>query len=279
MKEQTLVKHHPKNLYDFPEKDGYRETIWGTFAKELNPSTAKILFFPGKQGLEIEVALGYGFKEESLIACDRSKALIATAQWHKQYPQIRCYGSELSRTIDRLAEDDIIIDGINLDYCSNLCGEVLDDLIKVLNYIVKKKNHNLLLAITLLKGRESSALTAIAKLVFKEASGAVDRVSLVRSFLMASGFYTMTILNSDYRSNTKNMSYGVLSIQSESSVQSWWGKPSANAIAHRLAAEKFDEAIPSAVIKLKEELNQTQQKLVKAESEKIQLLQTGYAYR
>ena len=207
------IVREPKNQYQFKEKQEYREAVWDTFASNLDASNAKVLFFPGRHGLEIEVALERGFREENLIACEENAAILATAAWHKQYPQIRCYGTKLSRTIERLAADGIIVDAANLDYCSNLCTSVMDDFRKLLTYKITKPT--IVLAVTLLKGREDRTVTDIARLVFKEATGALDRIGLVQSLLSSWRYPTKLLSKSQYRSNTKNMVYGILVVATE----------------------------------------------------------------
>jgi len=209
VKGKSRVKaREPANQYQFEEKQEYRETVWKILAENVKAaSTASVLFFPGRHGSEIKIALRYGFQEENLIACEENAALLATAKWRKSYPNIKCYGNKLSRTIERLAVDKVKLDAVNLDYCSNLCTAVIDDLRKLLNYGVTQPN--MILAITLLKGRENRTTMDIARLVFKEATGAVDRIGLIQSLLTSWNYWTQCLLKSEYRSNTKNMVFGL----------------------------------------------------------------------
>ena len=147
-----MLRGEPLNQYQFKEKQEYREVVWDTLASNLDVSSAKVLFFPGRHGLEIEVALKHGFKEENLIACEENKAILATAAWRKQYPRIRCYGTKLSRTVERLAKDGLILDAANLDYCSNLCTAVFNDLRALHSGAIFGKSF--ILALTVLKGRD-----------------------------------------------------------------------------------------------------------------------------
>jgi hypothetical protein len=64
----------PKAGYDFPAKSEYREQIWQTFVEHIpDPTQAQVAFFPGPEGLEIPVALKYGFKLENLHAIEAEK--------------------------------------------------------------------------------------------------------------------------------------------------------------------------------------------------------------
>jgi len=83
----------PKRGYNFEEKNRYRETIWKIFSQRLNPKTARVLFMPSEEGLEIPVAKKYGFKTKNLVAVDNSPEKM---QWRKEYPEIRFYGTDLS---------------------------------------------------------------------------------------------------------------------------------------------------------------------------------------
>lgn len=201
----------PENQYDFEAKRQYREAVWRTFAENVRDvGTAKVLFFPGRHGFEIEVALRHGFKEENLIACEENPAIIATAQWRQHYPKIRCYGTPLLRTLERLNAEGVILDAANLDFCSNVCRAVLDDLHGLLE---KQTRWPLTIAVTLLKGRESTALVDIGRLVCRQANGSLDRILLVRKILQNPWRYlTKPIISAEYRSKSKNMAYGVFQV-------------------------------------------------------------------
>ena len=99
----------PKTGYNFEEKNKYRHKVWSTFAEKLDVSSAIVLFLPSKEGLEIPIALSYGFKEENLIAVDDCPAVIAASKWRKEYPKIKFYGNSLSRAGERIKQDDICL--------------------------------------------------------------------------------------------------------------------------------------------------------------------------
>lgn len=208
-----MLHGEPNDEYLSPQKAEYREAVWACFAEAVpDVATAKVLFFPGRHGLEVPVALRHGFQEGNLIACEENAAILATAKWRKEYPAVRCYGTTLSRTIDRLVTDKVRLDAANLDFCSNLCGAVLADIRKLVDSEIWADTR-LLLAITLLKGREDTALVDIAKLSFASANGTADRIGIIKAFI-ASQLYVdcEVLLQGEYRSASKNMVYGALAL-------------------------------------------------------------------
>lgn len=212
----------PQNEYYFAEKELYRETIWGTFAKHTNTSTAKVLFFPGKHGLEIPVALSNGFHEENLIACEENKALLVNSEWRKKYPKVKLYGSPLKRTIERIEKHGIKLDALNLDYCSNLSQSIFDDLSTLLKSDILA--WPVTIAITMLKGREWCELADLARLLCAQESGSVDRVGIIVRLIKSKGYYVQSILSDEYRSDTKYMSYGILKVANDKWLRGEWRK-------------------------------------------------------
>lgn len=220
-----IKAREPRDQYQSEEKQAYREKVWITFADNLpDKENAKILFFPGRHGLEIEVALKNGFREENLIACEENAAILATAVWRKKYPKIRCYGNKLQRTIERLKEDKIVLDAANFDYCSNLCTAVFDDFSKLRNTDIINPRL-FVLSVTLFKGRESRALVDIARLVFREPHGkascllrnnkAIDRIRILWAFLEHElGMSCYLLYQSEYQSATKRMCFGIFTVKS-----------------------------------------------------------------
>ena len=206
-----MSRGEPACEYDSEQKAQYREMVWATFADVVfDSATARVLFFPGRHGFEIPVALKYGFQEANLIACEENAAILATAKWRKEYPSVRCYGTNLNRTIDRLVGDKVRLNAVNLDYCSNLCGAVLADLRKLVEREIWDGDQ-FAVAVTLLKGREDTALVDIAKLVFGNANGAADRIGIIKAFVTSQLYMDCDLLHQgEYRSGTKNMAFGVL---------------------------------------------------------------------
>ena len=207
---QTLLKvREPENQYQFKEKERYREVVWDAFSKNVKDvATAKVLFFPSRHGAEIPIALRHGFKEENLIACDSVAAVIANAEWHRQYPAIKCYGSSLARTIERLKNEGVKLDAANLDLCSNLCSQIFSDLDQLFNSDIT--NYTFTFALTMLKGRENQSLADVARLSFELSDGTIDRLDIVKAYIEQRLVISCkTLLKSEYRSDTKMMCYGI----------------------------------------------------------------------
>lgn len=200
----------PKDEYSSEEKQQYRETTWHCLSENLS-SNAKVLFFPSKHGYDIPIALKFGFKEENLIACDENPAIIASGSWRKKYPRIRCYGNDLVRTIERLDKENIMLDAVVGDFCSNLCDMVFNSLSKLLTTPIL--NDPFVLGITLLKGRESSAIAALARMLFGDSNRTIDRISIIDEYIRHFfKFSTSVLLTKDYMSKTQTMTYSILKL-------------------------------------------------------------------
>lgn len=162
----AATTRQPKGGYSFEAKDEYRRRVWSYFADHLDDvKKAKVLFLPSREGLEIPIALEYGFKEENLIAVDDSPAQIAVSKWRRLYPKVKFYGNELSRAADRIVEDKISIDAANLD----LCGNISSPMIKSIEGFFQSRclSGRALVSITMLKGRELHAINTLADLYLK----------------------------------------------------------------------------------------------------------------
>uniref|UniRef100_A0A6M3KWW9 Uncharacterized protein n=1 Tax=viral metagenome TaxID=1070528 RepID=A0A6M3KWW9_9ZZZZ len=217
------VHGEPVNEYLSAEKAQYRESVWSAFAEAVpDVTTARVLFFPGRHGLEIPVALSHGFKEENLIACDENAAIIATAKWRKEYPAIRCYGTSLSRTIPRLAQDGVRLDAANLDFCSSLCHDLMSDICMLLDSQPAEAGMNL--AVTILKGREDKAVADMARLVFRETNGAVDRLRVIQAWLARNGYFNRTLHRGEYRSGSKNMAFAVFATRHRDKIDAQYAR-------------------------------------------------------
>jgi hypothetical protein len=156
------VAREPSGGYDFPAKDKYRWLVWGAFAEYLdNVSMAKIVFFPGKKGLEIPIALSLGFREENLIAVDNSAALLASAKWRSKYPLVRIYGNELSRAVERMKADGVSVNAANLDFCNALSDESIGQFLSFIHGGVLKWGG--VVSVTMLRGRDSAGILALAR--------------------------------------------------------------------------------------------------------------------
>lgn len=158
-------RRSPQKGYLFDEKQKYREQVWENFAKNLNVSTAVVVFLPSKEGAEIPLALSKGFKEENLIAIDDNPALIASSKWRKEYPKIRFYGNDLIRASERITKDKIKIDAVNLDLCGTISNKTFN---QVNGFIKNIQYDNLLMSITLMQGREEHAVNCLSEIILRD---------------------------------------------------------------------------------------------------------------
>jgi hypothetical protein len=205
----------PKNGYISEDKSKYREVIWGKF-KDLTKDTsnATVILFPSKNGEEIGVAIGYGLREENIIACDSNAAVLATAKWREKYPKIRIYAGMFDKTIERIKSDNIKIDAINLDLCTNLSTEMFNNLHKLLSSnIMEDKCY---IAITMLKGRELGSVSCLAKMLFGKSDN-LNRMGIVYEYMKNKcRGKTRWVFSSEYKSGNKKMVYGIFSIIKDS---------------------------------------------------------------
>jgi hypothetical protein len=151
----------PKAGYDFPAKSEYREQIWQTFVEHIpDPTQAQVAFFPGPEGLEIPVALKYGFKLENLHAIEAEKIEMP---WRTEFPAVNFYPSLASKAFRQMKSRGIVLDAANLDFCSNLSTPLLAEARAIKNTLVLSPSG--VVAITLLRGREVAETTAALELL------------------------------------------------------------------------------------------------------------------
>ena len=194
----------PNGGYDFPNKEKYRQDVWRCFAENVNDvDTAKVGFLPSKEGLEIPVALSFGFREENLYAIDKNAALLATAPWRKTYPNVNIYGSELARAGERMVKDGVFLDAVNLDLCGNLSVPMVSAITGLMGSGVVCDS-GIVFSITALKGRETKEMSLILGLL-ADLSGGVELSSMSRPCVMASvalssGFGAELLIDKEYKS-------------------------------------------------------------------------------
>jgi hypothetical protein len=210
------MKHgEPAQGYNTEQKAMYRAAVWRSFATYVpDPATATVLFLPGREALEVPIALHLGFREENLIACEENAALIATAKWRKEYPKVRCYATELQRTIGRLRSDGVVLDAANLDFCSNLSQTIFGGLDALFGSGVAAPS--CVLAVTALKGREDSTLINSMR-AFMGNTGPADRIGVLRLYLANKlRQVTLGITKDEYRSGAQNMVWAAWVVRPES---------------------------------------------------------------
>ena len=146
--------------WDGEGKAGWRNGFWD-YVDRVMPTThrhlAHAVILPGKEGLEIPLAIGVGILAGNIHAVDENPALIATAPWRKQYPCVRVYGTKLSVAMPRIVASvggkGHYIRVINLDFCSNLNASLVDEL----THIRQGLDGHLIgcvVGVNVLKGRE-----------------------------------------------------------------------------------------------------------------------------
>jgi len=201
----------PKHGYLTEIKDAYRKDVWRQFALLTDdPENAKVLMLPSNHSAEIEEALKIGIKEENIYACDENAAMLATAPWRKKYPKINILGNKLTRAMERLQERKIKIDIANLDLCTNLSKWMFEDIISLLKLLLKDK---IILGLTLLKGRETSSETTLARMLFKGNNNVADRIEIVFQHIKSQPNICAAMqFKKEYKSGRQKMVYGVFDI-------------------------------------------------------------------
>ena len=205
----NMKVREPSTGYNTEHKQRYREDLYRHIQEAVcdNIHLKRLLFMPSNTDGEIKQALSIGIREENMWACDDNPAMLATAKWRKKYPKINILGSKLGRAIERLKEKNIKIDIVNLDLCTNLSQWMFDDTANLINSLM---GDEILFAITLLKGRESSSETTLAKMLFKDMRGTADRISIVFNYLLTTFRIRGKILvKSEYSSKKFKMCYGL----------------------------------------------------------------------
>ena len=157
----------PKAGYDTDIKAKYREQVWDAFAPGVagiiadTTGTLKAVIMPSAEGLEIEVALSRGLREEQIVCVDRSAAVIATSKWRKRWPDVKFFASEVSAVGDKIAKAGWAVRVANLDLCGNFSDDTIDAVRGFLSGAPLAPVAEM--AVTIAKGREGSALTSLLK--------------------------------------------------------------------------------------------------------------------
>jgi hypothetical protein len=150
----------PKQGYDLPAKAQYREDVWSAIApatrRYLENDRARWLILPSREGLEIEVAVKHGIPPEKIVCVDKSPALIATSHWRKKWPQCEFIGKPVGEVGAEIAKRNQVIVAANLDLCGNFSEENITELEAFL--VSAPKTPDAVIAVTMMKGREGSAL-------------------------------------------------------------------------------------------------------------------------
>lgn len=205
----SLKIRGPKQGYLTKEKAIYRKNVWDNIKKAFNYdlSDKKALIFPSNHDEEIKIALNSGIKEKNLWACDEKAAILATAKWRKTYPEINILGVKLERAIGKLYSKGIKIDIANFDFCSNLCATIFKDTANFINFVA---SDYFCFGITILKGREPAFEALLAKMLFSDIEGTINRVKILSHFLQQHcEIRIKKLFQSEYKSGPQYMSYGI----------------------------------------------------------------------
>lgn len=221
----------PKKGYKSEAKQDYREIVWDNILSEIDDeklnelkhwpdSPAKLMILPSKNGHEIDVLLNRGIHAQNIICVDNNPAVIATSEWRKKHfyvPFICCNVSDVHNKIQKQADDKYII-AANLDFCYNFN----DDLIIETQRFLNGNDRLQLFCITLMKGRESKALTKV--LEYQHSSGVYEekRINALLSIIdYPNKKKCCKIYEGTYINSRVPMSYAVIKKQMP---KSYWDK-------------------------------------------------------
>lgn len=152
--------------YKSDAKMEYRNNVWDHISKNQlwriqRSDNLKVLLMPSKDGEEIDVALNYGFKEDQIICVDENPAIIASSKWRKKHPKVHFFGCKISEVGNKIKSKGWKLSAANLDFCNNLSQELIDETLSIIKSNVFDTEFTLF--ITMMKGRESTALVTLVK--------------------------------------------------------------------------------------------------------------------
>ncbi|WP_300396394.1 hypothetical protein [Henriciella sp.] len=165
------TRRAPKTGYTSPEKADYRERVWSAIGNEagvfLTDPRAMWLLLPSREGAEIEVAIRHGIPEDRIIAIDENPALIAVSHWRKRWPRVKYFGCPARDVGKKIADRGWVLAGANLDLCYNFSESLINEVNAFL--ATTPRFHNFCIAVTIMKGREGSALARFVNETTSEA--------------------------------------------------------------------------------------------------------------
>ena len=210
----------PKAGYNTAIKANYRDQVWDAFAPGVadivadTTGTLKAVIMPSAEGLEIEVALARGLREDQIVCVDRSAAVIATSKWRKRWPGVKFFASEVSAVGEKIAKAGWSVRVANLDLCGNFSDDTIDAVRGFLSGAPLAAVAAL--SVTIAKGREGSALTSLLKA--KGFAGAVTDARMGALFHMAGVATTddqdvQTVAEGAYTSGRQPMAWCVVELK------------------------------------------------------------------
>jgi hypothetical protein len=107
---------------------------------------------PSREGIEIEVALEKGFREDRLHVVDDNPANVAVLK--RKYKQINTYGVSAARACYRIRRSGVRLRAANFDFTGCVGNPLVDELWAIAGTNVFTRDA--LVAVTLLRGREGA---------------------------------------------------------------------------------------------------------------------------
>jgi len=214
-------KSSPKGGYGFDAKELYRYRVWSHFSKSLVDKhdnqfeEVNVAFMPSKEGLEIEIALSFGFREENLYAIDRDDNFLSKSNWFKKYPKVNLIHSEVKDAGYIIKKKGVNLTFANLDLCGNISIPTVDAISGFVDSGVMCKQSKL--AITLLNGRENSMEgMLLLKLFAKNNNDKIDRIEIISKLCLTSGNNNFIVEETNKYTTTsgKTMSWGIVVLNS-----------------------------------------------------------------
>jgi hypothetical protein len=198
----------PKEGYDFASKAEYRQRLWRCFADHLGEHVSKchVAIMPSREGLELPILRELGVKESHIHAIDSSAAMLATAKWRGDFPEVNVYGNELARAMERIVEriGPGKIRVANLDLCGGFTSAMVESITGV--FRSGALAHPAFVSITMLKGREHPATIAALRLSAKHNTGRDLRIGSIAAVLENEiDVLSQPIAQGEYRSKTQTM--------------------------------------------------------------------------
>lgn len=179
------MRRGPVDGYDFGRKRDYRRKIWATFRDWMKRHGAclaesHVALMPSSEADEIEVALDAGFREWNLHIIDDNPAIVASVK--RRYRRVNTYGVSASSALRRMLSEGVRISCANFDFCGQMSQKYLNELSDIsrtgsFGAATTFSRHNYgvfsdhsLIAVNMLRGRESSRGTILREDSMNEAS-------------------------------------------------------------------------------------------------------------
>lgn len=212
-------KHYNYEIeYNSYAKKIYRDRIWTVFKDlVLTPEFLKdpkqvVLLLPSSNGEEIEVALNKGFPLEKLVTIDENPQMKWYSTWGEKYPKIKFYGCMARYVRSRIKEDNLIIKAANLDFCNNFSFELMNQ-VRGFCHSYEMFEGNLILAVTVSKGREPKRATSAMNKLLLESQNSKIQEKRISALITAVGDPNPKIIDQGIYTNQRfAMAWGMFDI-------------------------------------------------------------------